>query len=173
MRAAPALRYRKRMISFAEARRLVGLTQRQLAGILGVTQPAVAAYESGRRPLGRAAAAWLAAVTAAQAVPSRSHGIERGRSIDLPSARWTAAVDPGASVELPTRLDWSPRRQPARDLSDPVERGATYAQVLEEGSPADIAVWVDLDALAELWPDVPIARHLVGPVGEMLAALDG
>src|SRR5262249_21923850 len=37
----------------AEARNAAGLTQQQLADLLGITQPTVADIESGRRPLSR------------------------------------------------------------------------------------------------------------------------
>ncbi len=161
------------MISFQAARRLTGLTQQELALALGVTQPAVAAYESGaRRPTGQAEQ-WWRAVDTIRDLPSRSYGNHRGRPIELPASRWRPAIRHDATVVLPARLDWSPRRDPQRQLADTDDRASTYAQVIEEGSPVDIAIWVDPDALAELWPDLPIARHLVHPVTTMLADIGG
>ncbi len=161
------------MISFEEARRAVGLTQQQLAAILGITQPAIAAYESGRRRPTGPALAWLEATHAAILTPHRSHGVVRGRTVDLPTVRWVSAISPAATVVLPTRLDWSARREPNRDLTDLTERAATYAQIIEEGSASDIAIWIDPDALQDLWPDLPIARHLLGPVADMLDEIRG
>ncbi len=37
------------------------------------------------------------------------------------------------------------------DLADLEERAATYAQIIEEGSASDIAIWIDPDALEGLW----------------------
>lgn len=96
----------------------------------------------------------------------------RGRAVELPTIRWRPAVPADATVVLPTRLDWSPRACRTRDLSDDDDRGSTYAQVLEEGSASDVAIWIDPDALRRLWPDLPIARHMVEPVAEMLTAID-
>lgn len=150
-----------------------GLTQQALGRILGVTQPAIAAYEAERRhPTGRVLA-WWGAVDLATTTPHRRHGAHRGRPIDLPTARWQPAVSADAVVVLPARLDWSARAQPERDLSDPDDRASTYAQVLEEGTPVDIATWIDPDLLAAMWPDLPIARHLLEPVGAMLAEVGG
>ena len=97
----------------------------------------------------------------------------RGRTVDLPTVRWVSAISPAATVVLPTRLDWSARREPNRDLTDLTERAATYAQIIEEGSASDIAIWIDPDALEDLWPDLPIARHLLGPVADMLDEIRG
>lgn len=150
-----------------------GLTQEELAGALGISQPAIAAYEAGRRRPTGAAAAWWRAIDEAQRIPHRNHGTHRGRDIDLPTARWTPAVPTAATVTLPTRLDWSARADPRRDLSDADDRASTYAQVLEEGSPADIVTWIDPDELQSQWPDLPIARHMVEPVTAMLVEIAG
>lgn len=159
------------MISFADAREATGLTQAELADMLGLTQPAVSAYEAGRRTPTGAAAAWWRATAEALKVPSRVYGRHRGRDVELPTVRWRPAVPLDATVVLPSRLGWSPRADRSRDLSDREDRASTYAQVLEEGSASDIAIWIDLDALGALWPELPIARHMVEPVTEMLAAI--
>jgi hypothetical protein len=77
---------------------------------------------------------------------------------------------PARPFNLPLRLDWSPRAG-ARDFRDPAQRAGTYAQVIDEGTPADVRVWVDPDDLIELWPDVPVARHLRGPVADLVESL--
>ena len=153
-----------------EMRRRLGLTQGQLADLLVVTQPAVAAWEAGRRePSGRVAIV-LDRVARCFDGPDRTYGDHRGRPIELPEERWEAVVLPDREVTLPTRLDWSPRAGD-RDLRDRDQRAGTYAQVLDEGTSADIRFWVDPDELVALWPDVPVARHLREPVGELVAAL--
>jgi hypothetical protein len=43
--------------------------------------------------------------------------------------------------------------------------------VLDEGSAADIRIWIDPDALVDLWPDVPVARHMRAPVADLVASL--
>ncbi|HET6950918.1 MAG TPA: helix-turn-helix transcriptional regulator [Acidimicrobiales bacterium] len=153
-----------------QVRELTGLTQADLAALLGVTQPAVAAWEAGRRaPTGRSAAL-LDRIAAARRGPTRRYGEFRGRPIELPESGWTPVVTADREVTLPGRLDWSPRRG-RRDLRDRAQRAGAYAQVLDEGTPTDIRIWIDPRELADLWPDVPVARHLRGPVAEMVAAL--
>jgi transcriptional regulator with XRE-family HTH domain len=153
-----------------EIRDLIGLSQADLADLLGVTQPAVAAWEAGRRrPTGDAAAV-LARIDAARTGRTRVHGHWRGRTIELPEEGWTPIVTPDRTVVLPNHIDWTPRHGP-RDLRDRDQRAGAYAQVLDEGSPADIRIWIDPEALVDLWPDVPVARHLRGPVAEMVAGL--
>lgn len=153
-----------------EIRELMGLSQADLAELLGVTQPAVSAWEAGRRePTGQVRGV-LARIAAARNGPTRRYGEWRGRAIELPEGGWTPVVVPDRVVTLPNRLDWTPRRG-SRNLRDRDQRAGAYAQVLDEGTPADIRIWIDPDALADLWPDVPVARHLRGPVAEMVAGL--
>ena len=152
-------------------RALLGLTQSELAELLGVTQPAVAAWEAARRRPAVTAAERLARIVENSSGPTRVYGEHRGRPIELPTERWQP-VDLPPVFTFPIRLDWSPRAGP-RDLSDPMQRAGAYAQVLNEGTPTDIRVWIDPDWLIELWPDVPVARHMRQPVGEMILALQG
>ncbi len=157
-------------MSVRERRESIGLTQAQLAELLGVTQPAVAAWEAGRRtPTGKAAET-LRRLAAAQSGPTRVHGEWRGRLIELPATTWTPVVTRDRVVTLPNRIDWTPRRGP-RDLRDDDQRAGAYAQVLDEGTPADIRIWIDPDELVALWPDVPVARHLRAAVEELVADL--
>jgi transcriptional regulator with XRE-family HTH domain len=151
-------------------RRRIGLTQTSLARLLGVTQPAVAAWERGaRRPTGRPALL-LERLEATFAGPVRAFPAHRGRPVRLPAERWEQPIVPPDDMELPLRLDWSPRAG-RRTRSNRSQRAGLYAQVLDEGSPSDIRIWIDPDELVELWPDLPIARHLRGPVGELVAEL--
>ncbi|HEY7071271.1 MAG TPA: helix-turn-helix transcriptional regulator [Acidimicrobiales bacterium] len=157
--------------SVRQLRKAMGVSQALLAEILGVTQPAVAAWEAQRRsPTGPAAEA-LDRIAGALEGPTKVYGKFRHRSIELPSERWTAVVPPTLVVaKLPLRLDWSPR-QGARDMRTAAGRASLYAQVLDEGRPEDIRIWIDPDALVELWPDVPVARHMQEPVAAMVESL--
>ena len=58
---------------------------------------------------------------------------------------------PGAGViEPPRRVWWSGR--PAVDLADRGQAALFYEQLLDVGSPADIAAWANPGLLARLWP---------------------
>lgn len=148
------------MDSYRAARERLGLTQADLASLADVTQPAIAAYEAGRRhPIGRADIVMngMLIVFKGANLPAEDG---RGRPIELPEGRWEPIVSPDATVRLPVRLDWSQRGKRTRNLADKQTRAWAYAQVLDEGSPADIRFWIDPDALVDLWPDVPVARRL-------------
>ncbi len=136
-----------------------------------MTQPAVAAYEAGRRhPTGYADVILNGMIVVFDGAVVEDVD-ERGRPVELPEGRWTPVVPRDAVVRLPTRLDWSPRRNPIRDLSDPARRAATYAQVLDEGAAADVRFWIDPDALVQMWPDVPVARRIRPHVEAMVERL--
>jgi transcriptional regulator with XRE-family HTH domain len=154
----------------AEIRERMGLSQTDLAELVGVTQPAVAAWEAGRRRPTGDAAEILERIANALTGPTRTYGRFRGRRIDLPGARWTPVISADRVVTLPHHLDWTPRRG-RRDLGDPAQRAGAYAQVLDEGRPADIRIWIDPDELVALWPDVPVARHMRAPVDDLVTRL--
>jgi len=157
--------------SVRQLRKAMGVSQALLAQILGVTQPAVAAWEANRRsPTGQAAET-LDRIAEALEGPTKVYGEFRHRAIELPAGRWTAVVPPTFVVaKLPLHLDWSPR-QGQRDLANREQRATTYAQVLDEGRPEDIRIWIDPDALVELWPDVPVARHMEAAVADLVESL--
>ena len=56
-------------------------------------------------------------------------------------------------VELPFHVRWSdpPMRY---DLDDRADRIRVYEQVLREGTEKDVAFYVDVDQLLELWEDL-------------------
>jgi transcriptional regulator with XRE-family HTH domain len=154
-----------------QLRKAMGVSQALLAQILGVTQPAVAAWEAGRRSPTGPAAETLEGIAKALEGPTKVYGEFRYRPIELPAGRWTAVVPPTLVLaKLPIHLDWSPRQGP-RDMRDPLQRAGLYAQVLDEGRPEDIRIWVDPDALVELWPDVPVARHMQDAVTDLVESL--
>ena len=143
-----------------------------MASLAAVTQPAVAAYEAGRRrPRGQADIIVNGLVIALDG-PVMTFPVERRGTYELPAGRWEPVIPVDAVVRLPARLDWSPRREPLRNLADLNERASTYAQVLDEGTPADIRFWIHPDALVELWPDVPVARRIRRAVGALVERLE-
>jgi len=156
--------------SVRELRKSMGVSQALLAQILGVTQPAVAAWEAGRRNPTGPSAERLERVAIALDGPTKVYGEFRHRPIELPEGRWTPVVPLDLVVTLPVHLDWSPRQGPW-DMGDPDQRAGLYAQVLDEGRPEDIRVWVDPDELVELWPNVPVARHMQEAVADLVASL--
>lgn len=149
----------------------MGVSQALLAQILGVTQPAVAAWEAGRRSPTGPAAEILDHIAEALEGPTKLYGEFRHRPIELPEGRWTAVVPPTFVVaKLPIHLDWSPRQGPW-DMRHPQGRASLYSQVLDEGRSQDIRIWIDPDALVELWPDVPVARHMQDAVADLVESL--
>jgi transcriptional regulator with XRE-family HTH domain len=154
-----------------ELRKAMGVSQALLAHILGVTQPAVAAWEAGRRNPTGPAADTLDRMADALEGPTKLYGEFRHRPIELPDGRWTPVIPPDlVVVALPLHLDWSPRQGP-RDMRDAAQRAGLYAQVLDEGRPQDIRIWIDPDALVDLWPDVPVARHMQDAVADLVESL--
>jgi transcriptional regulator with XRE-family HTH domain len=159
------------VVPYRTARERLGLTQSDVASLAEVTQPAVAAYEAGRRqPRGRADLIMNGMVVAFDGQTMTFPDEQRG-TYELPADRWEPVVPLDAVVRLPPKLDPSRPRQPLRDLSDPKMRASTYAQVLDEGTPADIRFWINPDALVQLWPDVPVARRIRRAVGALVGRL--
>lgn len=149
-----------------ELRMWTGLSQRDFAKILGVTQPAVAAYESGKRtPIARVAARY-AEIDAATTAPSRHYGEFRGRPIEFPAEPWKPIVQKSGVLRLPGFIDWSYLKD--RDLSIRAERLAMYVLVMSEGRPFDMRLWVDPKEFAEVLPELHLPRHLYGPIEEWI-----
>jgi transcriptional regulator with XRE-family HTH domain len=148
----------------------MGVSQAELADLLDVTQPAVSAWEAGRRQPTGEAAEKLERIAIFLDGDYPTVGEFRGRPIELPEGRWEPVVAPDRVVDLPNHIDWTPR-QGRWDLRDPDQRAGAYAQVLDEGSGADICIWIDPDALVALWPDVPVARHMRQPVADLIVRL--
>lgn len=155
-----------------ELRERVGLSQAAFARLVGVTQPAVSAWERGSREPTGGPAEIIERLRACFRGATRRYPPHRGRTVELPAERWASPVELTGEVELPTRLDWSPRAGPRR-LDDREQRAGLYGQVLDEGGPADVRIWVDPDDLVELWPDVPVARHLRVPVADLVTMIAG
>jgi hypothetical protein len=62
-------------------------------------------------------------------------------------------------VELPVRVRWSgpPRHY---DLADRNDRARVYEQVLSEGTDDDVRLYVVVDDLIDLWPDLVLPHHV-------------
>lgn len=62
-------------------------------------------------------------------------------------------------VELSQRVRWSgPLRR--YDLNDRHDRARLYEQVLAEGTEDDIRLYVVVDDLLDLWPDLVLPHHV-------------
>jgi transcriptional regulator with XRE-family HTH domain len=146
------------MISLKDARDRLGLTQAAFAALCGTAQPAIAAYEAGkRRPTGQAASLYRC-IDAADHVETVTVDVGRGRYLTLPTGTWTPAVPMGAAVVLPTRLDWSPRATAVWRLADPGVRESFYALILDEGSVVDICVYLHPGEIVRMGDSLPVSR---------------
>ena len=87
--------------------------------------------------------------------------------IDAPGVKKAQGV-----VELPLRVRWSgPTR--VYDLSRRADRARVYELVLAEGTADDVRLYVQLDELIELWPDLVLPRHVRRAWSEWLATRRG
>lgn len=158
VRARPARRNTKRMISPDSARDRLGLTQAGFAALCGTTQAAIAAYEAGRRtPTGRAAALYRA-IDAADQIETVAVDSRGGKHSRLPIRTWTSQVPIDAEIVLPTRLDWSPRATATWRLADPAVREAFYALILDEGTVVDICIYLHPAEIVRMGDSLPVSR---------------
>lgn len=138
----------------------LGMNQSELAAALGVTQPSVSAWLSGKRRMSARIAEQLRRAWEAFDVPSKVIGHDwRTRAIEAPSQRWEPVFTPVGRYRLPLHLDWS--GTPAsrwRSGSNPHHLIETYTLVIDEGRARDVVWWVDPGTLAEYWPIIPVAR---------------
>ena len=142
-------------------RKIYGLTQNQLAEILGVTQPAVAAWEKGTRsPKDPEVVKRLEAMEENIDVECEVvDGGLRRPPVEFPTKRWEPVVRSDAIVRLPIHLEWSHKDQRSCDLSNPQQRVFAYQQILEHGAGRDICFWIDPDALLECYKEISIAPY--------------
>ncbi len=149
------------MASVRKLRKIYGLTQNQLAEILGVTQPAVAAWERGiRSPKDPEVVKRLEAME--ENIDIECEVIDGGLRrppVEFPTNRWESIVRRDATVRLPIHLEWSHKDQRTCDLSNPKQRVFAYKQILEHGAGRDICFWIDPDALLECYQDICIAPY--------------
>ncbi|MGF1646532.1 MAG: helix-turn-helix domain-containing protein [Kineosporiaceae bacterium] len=148
-----------------EARERAGASQQDLAQRAGTSRPTLSAYECGRKTpsvctferLLSAAGYQLAAVPAVVWVEV---DMGRGRECWVPDRLWRLPVaDALDDVVLPVELNWSDRHRVYR-LRDRRQRARLYEVVLREGSPADIARYVDGALLIDAWDDLVLPRAL-------------
>ena len=140
-------------------RHRLSLTQGQLATLMGVSQAAVSQYESGhRRPAGDSLAFYHRLAAAANApVVVEDH---TRRTATLPAQRWERVIDPARvdAIELPVRLDWSPRSASTWRYHDVDHRREIYRLVLDVGEAIDVMTYLDVDELIEWADELPVAR---------------
>lgn len=74
-----------------------------------------------------------------------------------------------ATVVLPLHLNWSLPRRTFR-LADRAQRARAYEIVLREGSPDELAAYVDGALLVELWPELVLPREIRAAWTPVIAA---
>ena len=143
----------------AQARRLSGLSQAEVARRAGTSRPTLSAYEGGsRNPTLDTLERVLSAngqhlVTAPDLVFSR-HRDRRGKPYYVPDQLPRLPIEAAlGTVVLPPHVDWSPAGRP-RDLAKRSERLLAYQVVLAEGSPRDIETFVDGTLLVDCWDEL-------------------
>lgn len=146
----------------AEARRLAGLTQQEIAERAGTSRPNVSAYEHGARaPNLRTLQRLVDAAgyrLSLEPTPRRFDraGTYRGAWVLVPGRLPRLDLDRAfATVELPVYLDWSGRSR-TYDLSDRDQRRRVYELVLREGTPDDVLAFVDGALLIDLWDELAL-----------------
>jgi transcriptional regulator with XRE-family HTH domain len=149
----------------AEARRVAGLSQDELARRAHTSRPTLSAYEHGRKsPTLETTARLLTEagfeLTIQPQVTFTDQVTARGRTVAVPTALRRLPLDRAlATVVLPVHLNWSdPRRR--FDLRDRSQRARVYEIVLREGTPEDILAYLDGALLIDLWDDLVIPRDI-------------
>jgi hypothetical protein len=97
----------------------------------------------------------------------------RARPVAIPEdVDAPGVVKASGLVELPLRVRWSgpPRRY---DLADRNDRARVYEQVLSEGTDDDVRLYVVIDELVDLWPDLVLPHHVRLAWASWLAARRG
>jgi transcriptional regulator with XRE-family HTH domain len=142
-----------------QARTAAGLTREELARRAGTSRPTLSAYEHGRKaPRLDTAERILGVAGFSLAVEPRVSYRDvltrRHRLASVPDRLPRLPVEQAlGQAELPQHLDWS---SPDRtiDLADRRQRARCYEIVLREGTPADIAAYVDGALLVDLWDEL-------------------
>lgn len=156
-------------MSVAELRDRLSLTQAQFAALMGVSQAAVSQYESGRRePVGEELAFYDRLRSAVDA-PVMTEVVGR-RITTMPVGRWNRVVNPArvAAVELPVRLDWSPRAAGRWDYGDEQHRRELYRLLIDVGEAIDVMTYVDVDELATWSNELLVSRHARGVLDRLV-----
>lgn len=153
-----------------EAAERLHLSQTDLASVLGVTQAALSAWKTGKRQLNNAAAELLRRALEALDAPRVVIGTGwKDQQVSAPAERWTPVFRPTRPYRLPVHIDWSARR--VRQPYDDADTASLYATAINNGSAADVRLWVDPELLAEYWSDIPIDPPLRAMWAEHLRSL--
>ncbi len=149
----------------AEARRVSGLTQAEVARLAGTSRPNVSAFEHGRRSptldtLERLLAANGHRLVAEPVLHFEQCVDRRGKPFFVPNR--LPQLSPATSlarVSLPKHVNWS-SAQESWDLSDRTQRMLAYQLVLAEGDPSDISTFIDGSLLIDLWSELFLAAEI-------------
>lgn len=151
-------------------RERLSLTQAQFAALLGVSQAAVSQYESGQRPLVGDVAAFYERLRVAADAAVVDEIVGR-RPTTMPAQRWERVIDPDrvGRIELPVRLDWSPRHAAGWHYADETHRRELYRLLMDVGDAIDIITYVEVDELAA-WADGLLVSRAARSVLDRLVA---
>lgn len=149
----------------AQARRIAGMSQEELARRAHTSRPTLSAYEHGHKsPTLDTAARLLAEAGFEFTIQPRVQFVEqttpRGRPLSVPTSLPRLPIEQAlATVILPLHLNWSaPGRQfPMRDRS---WRARVYEIVLREGGSQDVLTYIDGVLLVDLWDELVLPRDL-------------
>jgi len=156
-------------VDVAELRGRLSLTQAQFAGLVGVSQAAVSQYESGRREPAGEVLAFYGRLQAAVDAPVVVEELGR-RVTTMPAGRWERVLDPVrvVDVELPVRLDWSPRAAGRWCYGDEDHRRELYRLLLDVGEAIDVMTYVDVDELASWADELLVSRDARGVLDRLV-----
>jgi transcriptional regulator with XRE-family HTH domain len=152
------------MTVLERARHAAGMSQSELARRASTSRPTLSAYENGRKSptlatLERLLAETGFALTIEPVVVYAPYPGPRGAVVWVPNHLPRLEVSQALGVaELPLHLHWSAGRSRRVDLADPHQRARCYEVVLREGSPTDIATYIDGALLADAWPSLVLPR---------------
>jgi transcriptional regulator with XRE-family HTH domain len=141
------------------ARRQAGLSKEELARRAGTSRPTLSAYEHGHKSPRLDTAARIVAeagfaLTLKPKVTYRHIVTRHHRVASVPDRLVRLPVNQAlARAELPVHLEWSSTDRTV-DLADRRQRARCYEIVLREGTPADIAAYVDGALLVDLWDEL-------------------
>lgn len=147
------------------ARRKAGLTQLELSQRAATSRPTLSAYESGRKSPTLDTAERILRVAgfaiSIDHIPKfRKVRSKHGHPFYVAEALWRLPLEVSfAKVQLPLSVNWS---DPGRtfDLAQRNQRNRCYEIVLREGTPVDIARYVDGALLIDAWDELVLPRDL-------------
>lgn len=146
----------------AQARRISGLTQAEVARLAGTSRATLSAYEHGRRSptlqtLERILDVMERELAIVPSVEINEHLDDDGSSFFVPTAlRRLPTEQAVARIVLPRHFNLATRGY-ALELHLRSDRVFAYGLILNDGRPDDIADFIDGALLIDAWPDLELS----------------